>query len=229
VKKFAVIGLGQFGYQVAISLAELGAEVLAVDIDPSICEQITRVDRINPICLDATDEIALRATGIEDVEAAIVAIGQHLEVSILVTAILRRVSCRRIISRASSDLHAQILTSIGATQVCNPEQEMGIENARVIFAPDLRSRMQLPTGHYMAEIDTREPLWGKTIGELDFRARFELNVIAVKKRRPYVDEFGESRYTVETNLLPSGTDAVDEGDILVVIGRENRINDFLTL
>jgi len=229
VRKIAVIGLGQFGFQVATSLAELGAEVLAIDRDSDVCEQIKRVDRINPVNLDATDEKAMRATGIEESDAVIVAMGNPMEASIVVTAILRRMACQRIIARSTSEIHTQVLTAIGANQITNPEQEMGAQMALTVFSPNVQDRRILSTGHILVEIDSKESLWNKTIGELDFRGRFELNVIAIKKRQAYVDELGESRYSVDTNLLPSGTDIIDEGDILVVIGTEARINDFLTL
>ena len=101
MRKFAVIGLGQYGYQLAVTLAELGADVLGLDQNEAICETIKRVDGVHPLCLDATDENALRSSGLEDVEVAIVAIGQHLEVSIVVTALLKRMAIPTI-SRSSS-------------------------------------------------------------------------------------------------------------------------------
>jgi trk system potassium uptake protein TrkA len=228
MRRFAVIGLGQFGYQVAVSLAELGADVLAIDKNSDVCEAIKVVDGVHPMSLDATDERALRSAGLEDVEAVVVAIGQHLEVSIVVTALLHRMAVP-IVARSSSDLHEQILKEVGARTVLNPEREMGIKAAQTIFSPDLHDRMKLPSGHHLVEVDARRPLWGKTIGELDFRNRFELNVLAIKKRRPYVDQFGESAYTIETNLLPSGSDGIDEGDILVVAGSDTHVREFLEI
>ena len=229
MRKFAVIGLGQFGREVVVTLAGLGAEVLAVDRDPDICEGLKSTDGVLPLCLDATDERALRGTGIEEVDAAVVAIGRHLEMSIVVTALLRRIAVRRILARASSELHAEILADVGATTVLNPEVEMGKRAAQSVFAPDLHTRMQLPTGHHLVEVDAREPLWGKTLGELDFRDRFALNLIALKKRIPVIDSYGDSGYKVDTNLLPTGADTIEKGDILVVIGTEVRVREFLEL
>ena len=229
MRKFAVIGLGQFGYQVAVSLGQLGAQVLAMDRDPDICEAIKHHEGVHPLCLDATDERALRASGIEDVETAVVAIGQHLEVSVVVTALLARIPVRRIVARSSNDLHRQILELIGATRVHNPEVEMAVLAAQELFAPDMRRRMQLPTGHYLLEIEARESLWGKTLKELDFRSRFELTIIALRKRVPYVDRTGASSYRIETNLFPGPPDVVEEGDVVALVGTEARIREFLEL
>lgn len=228
MRKFAVIGLGQYGFQVAVSLAQLGAEVLAIDRDAKTCERVKRFDGVYPLCLDATDESALRATGIEDVDAAVVAIGQHLEVSIVVAALLRKLAVRRIVARAASDLHAQILEQLGVREVHNPERDMGIRNARSIFAPDLHDRMQLSTGHLLAEVDAREPLWGRTLAELELRKR-DVTVIAVKKRIADIDELGENTFRVESNLAPTGDVLVEKGDILVVVGPPGPVRDFVDI
>ena len=224
-----MIGLGQYGYQVASSLAELKAEVLAIDRDPEVIESIKRVDGVHPLCLDATDEAALRATGVEDVEAAVVAIGQHLEVSIVVTALLERMAVRRIIARASTDLHKQILRDVGASHVHNPEVEMGMRDARSLFSPGLRDRMQLPTGQHVVEIDAKESIWGQSLSQLDFRTRNELMVIAIQKSRPYVNKRGETAYRTEMITLPTGSDLVEEGDVLTLVGTEVRVRELLEL
>lgn len=229
MSKFAVIGLGQYGFQVAVSLSEMGADVLAIDRNNDICESIKRFDRIQPLCLDATNEQSLRATGIEEVDAAVVAIGQHLEISIVVTALLRQVPVKRIVARASTPLHKKILQLVGATQVRNPEVEMAARDAQAIFSPGLRERSVLPTGHHSIEVDARESVWGKTLGELDFRSRYELTVIAIKKQIPYVDRLGNNAYRVESNMLPTGADVIEKGDILVLIGTESRAREFLGL
>ncbi|MFT5430286.1 MAG: trk system potassium uptake protein TrkA [Myxococcota bacterium] len=229
MQKFAVIGLGRFGFHVTSSLAELGAEVLAIDRDPEKCDAVKRIAGVHPLCLDATDEIALAASAIVDVDAAVVAIAGTLEASVIATALLKRMNVHRIIARAMNDVHRQILELIGATQVYNPEVEMGQRAAQAIFAPDLRDRMTLPTGHVMAEVDAREPIWGKTLGELDFRSRYELRVIAVKRRHPHIDALGENTYRTETNMLPTRSDALDRGDSIVVIGTAARVQEFLEL
>ena len=108
MRRFAVFGLGRFGAHVAVSLAELGADVLAIDIDDEKCEALKRYVGIHPLCFDATNETALKASGVDDVDTAVVAMGTDREASILVTALLRRLSIPRIVARAVDDLHKQI-------------------------------------------------------------------------------------------------------------------------
>ena len=136
MQRFAVIGLGRFGYQVAVSLAELGAEVLAIDKQQDICDQLKQVQGVNPLCFDATDESALKKSQITDVDAAVVAVGAHLESSIIITALLHKLPISRIIARASSELHARILRHIGATQIYSPEVEMSRRDAEEIASQD---------------------------------------------------------------------------------------------
>ena len=81
----------------------------------------------------------------------------------------------------------------------------------------------------MVEIDTRESMWGKTLSELDFRERFELTIIAIKTRVPVVDDLGQTTFREEKNLLPTGSDLLRKGDILVVIGTPARTREFLAL
>ncbi|MBT9559688.1 MAG: TrkA family potassium uptake protein [Myxococcales bacterium] len=229
MRRFAVFGLGRFGAHVAISLAELGADVLAIDIEEEKCEALKRYVGIHPLCFDATNENALKASGVDDVDTAVVAMGTDREASILVTALLRRLSIPRIVARAVDDLHKQILQLVGAGLVFNPEVEMAKRAAQQIYATQLHERLSLPTGHHLVEVDAMEPLIGKTLGELDLRRRMELTVIAIKSRAPWVDDLGESRFRVQSNLNPGADDRVEKGDTLVVIGTPARIREFLEL
>ncbi len=229
MRRFAVFGLGRFGGHVAISLAELGAEVLAVDSEADKCDAMKRYAGIHPMCFDATDEQALKASGVDEVDTAIVAMGTNREASILLTALLRKLSIPRIVGRAVDDLHKQILQLVGASLVFNPEVEMAKRAAQQIFSAQLHERMSLPTGHHLIEVDAVEPLVGRSLKELDLRHRFELNVIALRSRAPFVDDLGESRFRVATNLNPRAEDVVEKGDTLVVIGTPSRIREFLEL
>ena len=226
MKKFAVIGLGQFGYQLAVSLGDLGSDVLAIDQSPDLVERI-KEQVGQSVMLDSTDEAALRATGIAEVDTAVVTIGQHVEVSIIITALLKNLGVPRIISRASTPLHRQILELVGAHEVINPEEAMAVRLAETLYAPNVSQRMTLPTGHTYVEIEAGEDLWGKTLMELEFRQRFELQAIALKKRIPDVDDEGRSIFRTLVNQLPAGNDVIERGDVLALIGDERRIREFI--
>jgi len=133
--KFCVIGVGRFGYQVAVTLADNGMEVLAVDSNESIIASIR--DKVTQaICMQVTDEENLRTIGIMDMDAVIVAMGENLAQSILVTALLKQhLKLPRVITRSVSDIHQEILRLIGADQVILPEQDMATRLADTLSLP----------------------------------------------------------------------------------------------
>ncbi len=220
--QFAVVGLGQFGFKVATTLAAKGAEVIAVDSNPDVVEQIK--DQVTQaICLDSTDERALRSLGLQDMDAVVMAIGEGIEASILTTALLKRLRVKRIIARATSPLHGQVLKEVGAEKVVYPEDQMGEQLAKSLLAPQVVEQITLQTGHSLAQIRPRKDFIGKTIRELDFRAKFGLNIIAIHKKIPTVTEVGESSFKVQVNDLPTPEDRIEENDLLVVIGPDEKI------
>jgi trk system potassium uptake protein TrkA len=133
--KFCVIGVGRFGYHVAVTLAENGMEVLAIDANETIIASIK--DKVTQaICLRITDEESLRSVGVEDMDTVIVAMGENFAQSILVTALLkRRLHIKTIITRSISDIHRDILLLIGADQVVLPEREEGRRVADILPDP----------------------------------------------------------------------------------------------
>lgn len=223
---YAVIGLGRFGFKLATTLAEKGAEVIAIDIDRGLVDEIKDLVA-QAICLDSTDEKALRAIGVQDVDGAVVAIGVNIEASILTTAILRRLGVGRVIARAMTKLQGQILQEVGARKVIYLEDQMGEQVARSLIAPHVKEHITLGTGHSLMELVPRKAFIGHTIAELDFRAKYGVNIIAIEKRIPRVTDRGESTYDVKVNDLPSPNDRIEEGDILVVVGSNEKIEDLM--
>ncbi|MGM0574177.1 MAG: potassium channel family protein [Myxococcota bacterium] len=222
MNRFAVIGLGQFGASVARTLADLGAEVLGLDADPQVVE--TYRDKLSQtIVVDATDEVAFRASGVDDADTVVVAIGADLEVSILVTAQLVHMAAPHIMARASSAMHEQILRLIGAHEVVNPEEALGRNIARKLVAPELRERHLLPTGHEFVEVAARKDFLGHTLGELDLHARFGVRVVALRKHQPTVTADGRNVYESQVVMDPTDEDRVEEGDLLAVIGTDPQI------
>jgi len=222
MKQFAVIGLGKFGIKVALTLSEKGGQVLVVDEDIRKVEEIK--DLVSQaVCLDSTDEDAMRAAGLEDVDAAIVGAGDNLEHSILTTAILKKLGVPHIVARASSDLHAQILERVGATRIINVEEQMGVQVARGIIAPAIQEQFALATGHSLAEVVPRPELIGQSIGKINFRQTYGVNIIAIQKRVPMVTPEGANAFRTEINDLPKPTDVIEEDDVLVVVGSDENI------
>lgn len=213
----AVIGLGQFGTQLAASLAEAGVPVLAID------SRMERLDAVRAtvaraICLDATDEEALSAARIGDVAVAICAVGDDVQASILTVALLRQLGVPRIIARAVSPLHARILRMVGAAEVVNPAQDIALRLAARLLQPGLVDRVPIAPGYALNEIHA--PTWaaGRTLIQLDVRKAFGISILAVKRPGPAGDELIAN---------PGGDAAIADGDVLVVLGDDDAIRRFL--
>ncbi len=222
MKQFAVIGLGKFGKKVALTLSEKGGQVLAVDEDIRKVEEIK--DQVaQAVCLDSTDEDAMRAAGLQDVDAAVVGAGENLELSVLTTAILKKLGVPHIVARATSDLHSQILERVGATRVINVEEQMGEQVARSIIAPAIHEQFALATGHSLAEVVPRPEFIGQSIGKINFRQQYGVNIIAIQKRIPIVTPEGRNSFQILVNDLPKPTDVIEDNDVLVVVGTDENI------
>jgi trk system potassium uptake protein TrkA len=168
------------------------------------------------VCADASSEDALRELQLETMTCVIVAIGsQAMEASIMTTALLAQLGVPRIVSRANSKLHGRILREVGAHDVVNPEYEIGERLARRLSQPNVVDQFELG-GAIVAEIAAPETLVGQTLAEADLRNRFGLSVIAFQRR-------GDIRSN------PSAQDEIEEGDLLVVIGQPESVDELSSL
>ena len=222
MKQYAVIGLGKLGGKVAETLTERGGEVIAIDSDLRRVEEIKDVVA-QALCLDSTDEEAMHKTGVPDVEVAVVALGDNIEGSILTTALLRDLGVSRIVARATSPLHGRALSRVGATQIIFPEEHAGEQLAKNIIAPNIIENITLTTGRELARIVVEDHFVGKSLRELDFRARFGVNVVEIQKRVPFITNTGETEFRIEFNDLPDPDDKLEVGDILMVVGSSENI------
>ena len=213
MKYFAVIGIGRFGYSVAKTLTEMGCQVLAIDRSEEKLRQleglVTQV-----VQADATDEKALRAAGIKDVDAVIVAIGQNMEASVLISLILKEMGVPYIVSKAMNQLHAKVLQKIGCDRVVLPEEEMGVRVARSLVSPNIVDELDLSEQVRIYELKVPSVLSGKSLGELDFRKRFGMNVVAIRS--------ADGRL----NTSPNAETVLQENDTIFVLGEEASIERF---
>src|SRR6185436_8349100 len=120
-------------------------------------------------------------------------------------------------------LHAQIRERVGATRIINVEEQMGVQVARGIIAPAIQEQFALATGHSLAEVVPRPELIGQSIGKINFRQTYGVNIIAIQKRVPMVTPEGANAFRTEINDLPKPTDVIEEDDVLVVVGSDENI------
>lgn len=214
-KQFAVIGLGRFGVSVARKLLEARHDVLGIDI----CDE--KVDSVehfftHAAVADASDEKALKALGIRNFQCVIVAIGNDIQANILTTMLLKNLSIEKIIAKAVSKRHGQVLEKIGVDWVIYPEKDMGERVANQLLSPNVLNYIELSKEHYIEEIKLPVKMIGKSLSELNFRAEHNINVIALVRN-------GE----VIVSLSPE--QALQQDDILIVIGNRNDLAKFTDL
>ncbi len=223
----AVIGLGTFGAKTATRLHEKGAEVIAIDKDDRLVEKIK--DRVtHAVALDVTDEKSLRSINISDVDVAIVAIGDNIQMSIMAVAMLRNLGAGRIVARATSQLHERILYEIGASEIIKVEEDMGEIIASKVVAPYVLQRYNFAAGYSIVELKLGGRYEGKTLVESQIKQNYSLNTIAIQKRVPYITEEGRADFRIKINDNPLPMDVLDADDIVVLVGKEQDFNRLFT-
>jgi trk system potassium uptake protein len=178
-KQFLVIGAGRFGSALATTLYELGHEVVVIDRRESRVEAIMN-QVTHAAIVDATDEDALRKLGIGNFSHVIVAIGENLEANILATVAAKSSGAQQVISKASSNLAAQVLSRVGADQVIRPEHDMGMRLAMQLATPSIVDAFKLGETHGVIEIEVQRELVGR-LEQLKLPNRFGVQVIAVNR------------------------------------------------
>ena len=208
--RYIVIGCGRFGASVATTMHLLGHQVMAIDKGEEIIQNIS--DKVTHAAIvDVTDEVALRSLGLGNFDVAIVAIGSDIRASIMATLIAKEMGVPHIVCKAKDELQAKVLYKIGADRVVFPERDMGVRVAHNLVSDNILDHIELDPEYSIVEIVTPNKWVGKTLIELDLRAKYEITVLAIKT--------GKS-----INVTPSPQEELKAGSILVVIGQNNSIS-----
>jgi trk/ktr system potassium uptake protein len=223
-KTFAVVGLGTFGRQVAEVLADKGGTVIALDNDPILVDRVKQAVT-QAVHVDATDEDALSNAPLQDVDIAIVAMGDNVEASILTTAILKKMAIPYVVARAISDLHGDVLRRVGADEVVNIEIDEGTRVATRLIAPDILDRIPISADISIAELHVPPAIVGASLADLDLRTRYRVNVVSIKRTHIEVDELGNPNRQ-EKVIFPGPGDNLDAEDTILVVGRNKDIDEF---
>ncbi len=217
--------MGRFGTRLARLLTEAGAEVIAVDRRKNLIEDV-RDDVTRPVCLDATDEEALRSQGIDEVDVAIVGIGSNFEAAVLTTVLLKQLGVPRVISRAASNIRAQILSRVGADEIVNPEQESADRWRDRLIAMNIMERIELAENFSLVQMTAPDRFTGKTLGQLDVRKNFHVQVIAIRRTAEDIDADGLKRARELVISVPMAETTIKSEDVLILIGSDEAIKEF---
>ena len=215
MKRYAVIGLGLLGRTVARELAGRGAEVIAVDMNQELVQSVAEEVPL-AVRLDSTNREALKQQGIDQVDAALVAIGQNFQAAVLTTALLKEFGIERVISRAGTVEEARILRLVNADEVVLVEEMVARRLTTRLMSPSLVEMVELTPGMSLAKIEAPPEMLGKTLASLKFRQRYGLNVVAVIKK-------GADAQSGPATILPDPDEVIEEGDILLVDGPDEAI------
>lgn len=210
MKKYAVLGLGRFGQNLAIELANMGNEVLAVDLNEenlvAVQDYVTHV-----VIADVTDEEAIGELGIDDFDGVIIGIGNEVQNSIMCAIICKECNVQRLWAKASSELHAKALRKIGVDRVVLVEREMGVRIAHHIANNNIVDYIALSNDYQMVELEVKPEWVNKTISEVNFRTKYGINIIGV-------------RHGEDFTVSPQADFLIREGDILCIIGKNTVVD-----
>lgn len=199
-KQYAVIGLGRFGMSVAKTLSEQGNDVLAIDSSELAVQSVVNYVT-HAVQVDAREEETLRSLGIRNFDVVIVAIGNDIEASILITLILKEMGIRFVVCKAMNPLHGKVLEKVGADKVVFPEKDMGIRLARSLITSNVMDYIELTPEYSLLEIITPTKFVDKNLGELNLRAQYGISVMAIKRDNSIIVAPGADTYLEKKDVL----------------------------
>lgn len=206
-KQYVVFGAGKFGGSLAVTLQQLGCDVILVDKDPEAIQSLA--DQVSyAICADVEDKETFEELGMNNVDGAIVAITESLEASIMTTMMCSEKGVPRILAKARNQMHGKILYRVGAHKIIYPESEMGRRVAKYLVAENFADWIELSPYFSLVEMDIPANWCGKSLAELQIREKYRINVIGIKD--------GDQ---VSVSLNP--TEPLKAGVVLILVG-ENK-------
>ncbi len=210
-KQFIVIGMGRFGQAVAKCLTNLGKEVLAVDSSAELINDVAPYVT-HAVQADVIDEKALMALGIKNFDVAVVTMGENIQASILITMMCKEMGVKFVLAKAQTELHAKVLRKTGADKVVFPERDMGMRIAHKLADSIVLEYVEIADDLRSMELSVINAWEGQDLNELNFRQKYNVNVIAIKKP------------SGELNASPHGADILEKGEMSIVSGNKDSIS-----
>lgn len=211
-QNFAIIGLGRFGGSICRTLVESGQEVLAIDHSEDRVNEYMNI-ATHAVVANAQDEMTLRSLGLRNFDHVIVAIGEDIQASILVTLMAKEMGVPHVTAKAQNEYHARVLEKIGADRVVHPERDMGVRIAHNLISKNILDYLELSDEYSLAEIQvTNQKFFNQTLVELNLRQKFGLTVVAIR------------RGLKDLIISPAATEMVLENDCLLVVGSTDDVD-----
>lgn len=207
MKRFCVIGLGNFGFHVAKTLYQEGHEVIAIDLDR---DKVQRIKNFTSYAIvgDASSKEFLKNQGVSEMDAVIISTGERSHLSTIIVLHLKEMNLKRILVKAVDEDHGRILEKVGATDIIFPEKDMAIKTARGLSSSNILEFIPIAEDYSITEVAPPAHFIGNNLIALDLRRKFHVTVIGIK-----------DVLTGEFTTLPSPTHVIKDSDLLVLIGK----------
>lgn len=225
-KKIIVIGLGNFGGNLAVKLTEDGHEVFGVDRNPAKVELIQR--KINhAVGLDASEESSINYLPIDDCDLVVIAIGENVGASVTTTALIKKNYTGRIIARSLSPLHKTILEAMQIHEIIEPEAEYAHELSNRIMVKGAIKSMELHGDYEIVEVKIPPKIVGITLGDLDIKKKYYIHIVTVIKQIEKENYLGSAYTEKIVHGILHSVYQFEENDLLLVFGKKENIDKFI--
>ena len=203
-KQFLVAGLGLFGTSVALTLQQMGYEVYTLDSEESLVQDLsTQLNYV--VCGDASDKKTLQSLPLEDIDVAVVAIG-NVERNMMCTMLLKELGIKQVVAKAINNLHGAMLNKIGADKVVYAERDMGERVAHNLISAGVMDYIELSSEISVMSLAIPAEFVGKNLIEADLRRRYDVNVVAIKRDgRTIVNPKAQEVFQPEDDIIVLGT------------------------
>jgi trk system potassium uptake protein TrkA len=213
MKQIIVIGLGRFGYNLAEALYKDKYDVLAIDIDP---ERVREVSKTVPHVIqgDATNKEVLENIGARNFDIAVVGIGENILVSILTSMLLIESGIPKVIARAQTREHSQILKKIGVHEIVFPEKDRAYRLSKQLAFEEVSQQLEIVPGYHIYKMEAREKMIGKELKELEWNKKFDISIVTLVDAQDKI-------------ITPRGDTKIEENDKLFLFASEKNMKKFL--
>lgn len=218
-RKIVVIGLGEFGRRLVPSLYSEGHEVLAIDSNMEQVEAIKDQCTV-AVCIDCTDEKAMRELDLASFDTAIIAISENFETLLVAADILKKIGITEIIARYRSELQKRILNMLGIQEIFNPEQKAAASMAEMFRYEGVHDSFLVGQEYRIVEVAAPEGIHGLKVGDLDIREKYQLNLITIRRRL-------KDKTEKKVLGIPQKDSVIYSGDDLLLFGKTEHIDRFL--